>query len=189
MYKIVEFSHLLINDYFKRFKHENMVFVDATCGRGSDTIFMAKLLSTIGHVYSYDIQQIALDYTLDELKKENIENVTLKLKSHEFIDETNLDLIIYNLGYLPNGDKSITTNHESTMASLKKVLSRFWLNPDMLIIIVLYPWHEEGKIESSMIDEYVKSLSSKDFLVCKYQNYNRPTSPYILTISKNNLKK
>ena len=59
----------------------------------------------------------------------------------------------------------------------------------MLIIIVLYPGHEEGKIESSMIDEYVKSLPSKDFLVCKYQNYNRPTSPYILTISKNNLKK
>ena len=55
----------------------------------------------------------------------------------------------------------------------------------MLIILVLYPGHTEGKIESDLIDNYLFNLSSKQYLVTKYQNYNRPTSPFILTISKN----
>ena len=40
-------------------------------------------------------------------------------------------------------------------------------------------------IESNLIDEYVKNLSSSLYLVTKYQNYNRNLSPYLITISKN----
>jgi len=187
MYKIVEFSHLLITDYYNRFKHDNMVFVDATCGRGSDTIFMAKLLKENGKVYSYDIQEEAINYTSKVLKENKIENVVLYLESHEAIKELTLDLVIYNLGYLPNGDKSITTNHVTTLKSIELVLSRMWMNPNMLIIIVLYPGHEEGLIESQIIDNFAYNLDSKKYLVCKYLNYNRPTSPYIITISENHL--
>lgn len=185
MFKIVEFSHVLINEYFKKYKHDDMVFIDATCGRGNDTVYMANLLNDNGHVYSYDIQEEAINYTKQVLIEKNINNATLKLKSHEFIDEDTIDLIIFNLGYLPNGDKTLTTKADTTISSLKKVINRICLNPDMLIIIVLYPGHEEGKLESDLIDEYLFNLSSKDFLITKYQNYNRPTSPFILTISKN----
>lgn len=184
MFKIVEFSHLLITEYFKKYKHQNMTFVDATCGRGNDTLFMAQLLKDSGHIYSYDIQQLAIDYTQDVLFKNNINNVTLYCESHEFIKEIDIDLIIYNLGYLPNGDKTITTKAESTIASLKKMITLMELNPKMLIILVIYPGHSEGSIESKLIDSYVKSLANNVYLVTKYQNYNRLSSPYIITISK-----
>lgn len=185
MYKIVEFSHLLIQNYINNYKHENMVLVDATCGRGNDTIFMANLVKEFGHIFSYDIQEEAINYTKDVLINNNINNVTLKLKSHEFIDEDSIDLVIFNLGYLPSGDKSITTKSDTTLNGLKKMINRIALNDNMLIILVLYPGHTEGKIESDLIDNYLFNLSSKQYLVTKYQNYNRPTSPFILTISKN----
>lgn len=184
MFKIVEFSHLLITEYFNKYKHQNMTFIDATCGRGCDTLFMANLLKDIGHVYSYDIQQLALDFTSDILSKNNIDNVTLYHESHEFIKEVDIDLVIYNLGYLPNGDKSITTKADSTMLSLKKMITLMELNPQMLIILVIYPGHSEGSKESELIDNYVKSLSNRIYLVTKYQNYNRLSSPYIITINK-----
>ncbi len=184
MFKIVEFSHLLINEYLKRNRHQNMTFIDATCGRGNDTIYMANILKDIGHVYSYDIQQIAIDYTKELLDKENITNVTLFNESHEFIKEVDIDLIIYNLGYLPNGDKNITTKCDTTLSSIKKMITLMELNPKMLIIIVIYPGHFEGKRESDAINNYVKSLPSNTYLVTKYLNYNQETSPYIITISK-----
>lgn len=184
MFKIVEFSHLLINEYFKKYKHSNMVFIDATCGRGNDTIYMANLLKDVGHVYSYDIQQEAIDYTNNLLNEYKIDNVTLKLKSHEFIDEIDIDLIIFNLGYLPNGDKSITTNKESTIAGLKKMITLMELNQDMMIILVIYPGHEEGLKESNLINDYVLSLPKNKYLISKYQNYNRPSAPYIINIVK-----
>lgn len=185
MYKIVEFSHILIKEHFNRINKNDITFIDATCGRGSDTIFMAKLLQNRGYVFSYDIQEEAINYTQNLLNLENINNVTLKLKSHEFIDEDDIDLVVFNLGYLPGGDKTITTKADTTIKCLKKMINRIAINDDLLIIVVLYPGHEEGKIESDLIDNYLYNLSSKEYLVCKYLNYNRPTSPYILTISKN----
>lgn len=184
MFKIVEFSHLLIKEYYERYKHSNMTFIDATCGRGNDTIYMARLLENSGIVYSYDIQNIAIEYTKQELLKQNITNVILKLESHENISEIDIDLIIYNLGYLPNGDKTITTKATTTIASLKKVLTLMELNPKMLIILVIYPGHDEGSKESITIDNFVKDLPSTEYLVTKYLNYNRPKSPYVITISK-----
>ena len=95
------------------------------------------------------------------------------------------DLIIYNCGYLPGHDKSLTTKASSTLASVKKALSIMAVNTNLLIIIVLYPGHPEGKVESDLIDSFAKELPSNKYLVSKYLNYNRPTSPYIITISTN----
>ena len=60
------------------------------------------------------------------------------------------------------------------------------MNKDnMLIIICLYIGHEEGMEESIVVDEFVKSLPSSEYMVSKYQNYNRPSSPYLISISPN----
>ncbi|MFR5891097.1 MAG: class I SAM-dependent methyltransferase [Bacilli bacterium] len=53
--------------------------------------------------------------------------------------------------------------------------------------MVIYPGHHEGLIESKLIDAFSYQLPSNLYLVCRYQNYNRPFSPYIITISKNKL--
>lgn len=186
MYKIVEFSHLLIKDFILYNKHQNMALIDATCGRGSDTLYMAKMVAGFGCVFSYDIQQVALDTALSVLKQNNLTNVTLNLGSHEFIKEDDFDLAIFNLGYLPMGDKTITTNHEVSLKAIQNLVIKMeHFEHNAMIIIVLYPGHPEGLIESQVIDEYAKNLSGSLYLVTKYQNYNRSTSPFIITISKN----
>lgn len=187
MFKIVEFSHLIIKEYINNSQLSFIRCLDATCGMGNDTIYLAELLKEKGHVDSYDIQEIAINATCEKLNNLNINNVTLYHKSHEFIDASLYDLAIFNLGYLPNTDKSITTKKETTMVAIEKLVSEIENNPNLLIIICLYPGHAEGKIESDFIDNYAINLNSKKYLVTKYLNYNRPTSPYIITISKTKL--
>ena len=58
------------------------------------------------------------------------------------------------------------------------------LNKDMMIILVIYPGHDEGLLESNLINDYVLSLPNNKYLISRYQNYNRPTAPYIITINK-----
>lgn len=184
MFKIVEFSHLLIKEYINNSPLSFIRCLDATCGMGNDTIFIANLLKEKGHVDSYDIQEIAIETTNSKLLENNFTNVTLYHQSHEFIDASLYDLAIFNLGYLPTCDKTITTKKETTMIAVEKLINEINTNPNLLIIICLYPGHKEGKIESDFIDKYVYNLDSKKYLVCKYLNYNRPSSPYIITISK-----
>ena len=184
MFKIVEFSHLLIKEYLEKNSNKFINCLDATCGLGNDTIFMAKLLSDKGHVDSYDIQLQAINETLKKLNQESITNVSLHHDSHENINPLLYDLAIFNLGYLPNFDKTITTMVSSTMNAISKLVNGIKTNPNLLIIICIYPGHEEGKKESNAIEEYVLNLYSKEYLVTKFLNYNRPTSPYIVTISK-----
>ena len=185
MFKIVEFSHLLIKEFYERNNKKDLTFIDATCGMGNDSLYMASLLNNKGKIVCYDIQEIAISKTKELLSSNNYNNVTYHLLSHEDFIEKKADLIIYNLGYLPTCDKSITTNSTSTLKSIKCGLDITSDNDDYLIIIVVYPGHFEGKIESDLVDEFVFNLPGNKYLVSKYMNYNRPTSPYILTISKN----
>ena len=188
MYKIVDFAKVLMKDFISSLSKDNIVCVDATLGNGNDSLFLSKLLNNNGHIYAYDIQEQALINSSILFKENNVSNVTMKLMSHEDIEEENIDLVIFNLGYLPGFDKSIKTNKDTTIKAIQNLIPK--MNKDnMLIIICLYIGHNEGMEESLVIDDYVKNLSPSNYLVTKYQNYNRPTSPYILTISPNKLTK
>ena len=105
MFKIVEFSHILIQEFYKRNKNKNLIFIDATCGNGNDTLFLAKTLNHVGTIIAYDIQKKAIEETQKLLANANFNNVIYHLSSHEYIIEDDFDLIIYNLGYLPGSDK------------------------------------------------------------------------------------
>ena len=98
---------------------------------------MAKLLSDKGHVDSYDIQLQAINETLKKLNQESITNVSLHHDSHENINPLLYDLAIFNLGYLPNFDKTITTMVSSTMNAISKLVNGIKTNPNLLIIICI----------------------------------------------------
>ena len=176
MYKIVDFAKVLMKDFISSLSKDNIVCVDATLGNGNDSLFLSKLLNNNGHIYAYDIQEQALINSSILFKENNVSNVTMKLMSHEDIEEENIDFVIFNLGYLPGFDKSIKTNKDTTIKAIQNLIPK--MNKDnMLIIICFYIGHKEGMEESFVIDDYVKNLSPSNYLVTKYQNYNRPTSP------------
>lgn len=185
MYKIVEFSHLVIKDYINL--NKNFIrCVDATCGRGIDTCFIANLLKDCGHVDAYDIQLDAINSTKQLIESYNIKNVNLCNSSFVNINPSMYDLFVFNLGYLPKGDKNITTKHEDTLYIIKKIIDYIPTNLNSLLIVAVYPGHEEGKIESDLINDLVSNLDSKTYLVSKYQNYNQLNPPYLLTITNKN---
>ncbi|MEJ7220935.1 class I SAM-dependent methyltransferase, partial [Staphylococcus gallinarum] len=85
----------------------------ATCGNGNDTLFLAQNVPN-GFVYGFDIQQLAITNT--EQKVATFSNVKLIKDSHNNVKQYikaehigKIDAAIFNLGYLPKGDKSIVT--------------------------------------------------------------------------------
>ncbi len=133
--------------------------IDATCGNGKDLLFLAKLLGGKGSLVAYDIQKEALEQaelTLSSLNEQERSIISLKLASHEHFTEENAALIVYNLGYLPGGDKSLTTMTASTLTSLKNALTT--LKPGGLLSVTCYPGHEEGAREALAVRAFFEEL-------------------------------
>lgn len=91
-----------------------------------------------------DLSQSAAINNTDKLLKDNKkENYRLFNESHENINVTlknykgKISLILFNLGYLPNGDKNIMTNHISTVNAIKNSFEM--LNNKGIILIVIFP--------------------------------------------------
>ncbi len=177
MPKITDIAHLLLENHIK----PGNTVIDATCGNGYDTLFLAKLVGPNGIVHSYDIQEDAINKA--KYLTKDFQNIIFHLESHENIDITNINSIIFNLGYLPTGNKEITTMLESTKNALIKLLERFEQNKDMLIVIVVYPGHPEGQKESTWLLDFGSNLDSS-FLVSRYMMLNQNNAPYIISISK-----
>ncbi|MBX7065607.1 MAG: class I SAM-dependent methyltransferase [Parachlamydiales bacterium] len=171
---------ILAKETWKQFLKKSDLAIDATCGNGHDTLFLAELCSVIG----LDIQAAAIQNTA-ELLENHEKKAVLHRMSHEKIDELPLPhpprLIVYNLGYLPKGDKKITTMTESTLNSVKKGLEI--LGPGGALSITCYPGHEEGAREEIALEEWAKSLPSDRWLVCHHKWLNRKGAPSWLWIS------
>ena len=89
---------------------------------------------------------------------------------------------MFNLGYLPGGNKKITTTVLSTMKALEILLKEAQKH-NMLIILVLYPGHPEGFIEANAVEEFANALDPGLFLVSTYRNSNQSLSPYLISIT------
>lgn len=174
---IIKLAHMLISDSID----ENSVVIDATLGNGHDTNFIAPLVKK---VYGFDVLEQAI--TNSKERNEMYNNIEYILDSHANFDKyinDQVDLIIYNLGYLPGFDKDYTTTSESTMTSIKKGLDL--LKKGSSMIITIYIGHDNGKVESSDIESYVKDLNKYEFDVMKHQLMNKDNfPPYIIQIVK-----
>ena len=116
------------------------------------------------------------------------ENFTFILDSHANIDKyikPKVDLVIFNLGYLPKGDKNITTTWDSTITAIKKSLEI--LSPRGKIFITVYPGHPAGELESEKITEFLANLDYKKYTVLKMNFVNKINNPpYVLVIGHKN---
>lgn len=174
----------IVNNMLKSFVKEGFKVLDCTVGNGNDTLLLAELVGQAGIVYGFDIQDIAIENTKNKLKDEGyLDRVFLIKDSHEklskYINEK-LDLIIYNLGYLPKGDKNLKTHADSSLNSLKEALELIKNNG--LILITVYTGHEGGTEEKEVIENLLKSLNQKEYNVLKYDFLNQMNDPPILYI-------
>ncbi|NGX28451.1 MAG: hypothetical protein K940chlam1_00630 [Candidatus Anoxychlamydiales bacterium] len=186
------FPHLkLAQSYWKKFLKKGDVAIDATVGRGHDSNFLAPLLlgKDLGELFCIDIQEKAITTSknlLDkELRKELFKNITFILDSHEDFKKNidiKVNLIVYNLGYLPRGDKTVTTKVKSTLLSLE---SAFKILADKgAISIMCYPGHTEGQKEEIAILDYLRNIDNKKFNICYHKWINKEKAPSLIWIEK-----
>jgi len=179
----VDFSHLLLKEHIEA----GSVVLDATTGNGLDTKFMAELVGEGGHVYGFDIQEEAIEETEILLKETGLcDRVSLFCAGHEdmetYITEE-LTVAIFNLGFMPGGNKEIKTEKESSLKALKSAIKL--IKEDGLIILVMYSGHPGGQEEKDTLMDYSESLKQEDFNVAHYHFINQKNSPgELLTIKK-----
>ena len=166
---------------------EGDTVVDFTMGNGNDTLFLSKAVGIEGRVYAFDIQEEALTSTREHLIANGApENYTLICASHhrvkEFVKEP-IKAGMFNLGYLPrSGKKAVTTMRETTMPAVEAAIEL--LAPDGVLIVAIYPGHEEGALEGEMLREYFSTLSKYRICPSEFKILNSPTSPYFFLVEK-----
>lgn len=162
------------------------VAVDFTMGNGHDTLWLSNAVGEEGKVYAFDIQPQALESSKHLLENENApKNYTLILDSHSnvknYVNEK-ICIGMFNLGFLPGGDKSITTKRDTTMVAIEAAIDL--LDADGALLIAVYPGHEEGTIEGNLIDEFLSTLDRKQLCACKFKIVNSPTSPFFFLVER-----
>ena len=158
--------------------------VDFTMGNGHDTEFLSKTVGPSGKVYAFDIQKQAVESTAKNLRDAGCpENYTLILDSHhnagKYVNEK-IKAGMFNLGWLPGGDKTITTMRETTMPAIETAIGL--LGEDAVLTVAVYPGHPEGDAEGHMLEEYFATLSRYKLCITKIKIVNSPTSPYFFLI-------
>ena len=185
--KILPFSRTLLRKAVK----QGDIVVDATLGNGHDTLFLAELVGEHGKVFGFDIQEEALISTKKRLEEQKLfDRVTLFQQGHEEVRASipavhhgRVTAAIFNLGYLPGGDKSIVTRPSTTISAIEQLLEI--LAPEGIIVLVIYHGHDEGAIERDHLLQYVQDLDQNAAHVLQYRFLNQKNNPpFIVVIEK-----
>ncbi len=173
-------------DIIKRVIAENVregdICIDATAGRGNDTLFMAQLVGESGHVTAFDIQQDAVDSTKKLLEENGVSHrADVLLKSHSemdaLFDEGSVSCITFNFGWLPKGDHSVSTKKETSIEAIEKGLRL--LKKDGIMTLIIYYGRDTGFEERDAILEYLPTIDSEKYTVLEMPFVNRPNCPPI----------
>jgi SAM-dependent methyltransferase len=186
-------SHLdLAPFYWSQIVQIGDTVIDATCGNGQDTLKLCQLALSIdkGKVYAIDIQEQAIKSTSHYLESHLApawrERVMFQQGCHSRfpseISPCSVKLIVYNLGYLPGGNKAKTTEGFTTLQSLNQ--AQMLLQPGGLISITCYSGHPAGAKEQEEILAYAAHLSPKEWNCCQHIWLNRQQSPSLLLMQK-----
>lgn len=134
--------------------------IDATVGNGRDTLFLAERVGPDGRVFGFDIQAGALSAAQRRLGMR--ENVTLLHASHaDMLRQLPADAagriaaIMFNLGYLPGGDKTVITTAATTIAALDVSLAL--LRGGGRLSAVVYPGHDGGAAETVAVRHFMST--------------------------------
>ena len=166
--------------------------IDGTMGNGHDTLALAKLVGPEGTVIAFDIQPMALENTKALLEAEGMKDhpgIRLILDSNANVKnyvepgEAGIAAILFNLGYLPGGDKTVTTTKEETLRAVSDAVEL--VKPGGLVATVLYSGHEQGEEEKQALLDWAKELPAKAFHVAYISMWNqKKCPPEILLITR-----
>ncbi len=181
MYELLDISKMFLTS--GKIKPDS-VLADFTMGNGYDTEYLCRLVPK-GRVYAFDIQQQAVKHTSERLKNAGLTNASLILDSHanakNYID-CKIDGGLFNLGYLPGGDKTIHTMRSSTLPAIQSAIEM--LNKGCVLVINVYPGHQEGRLEGELLQEELAKYDKKQFCITYFRIINSPDAPFIFAVER-----
>lgn len=180
-------ARYLSHDVLKEAVQTGDTVIDATMGNGYDTLFLCELVGEAGKVIAFDVQQAAVESTRKRLTEAGvIERAALYCRGHEHMDEAGVQdvaAIVFNLGWLPGGDKSVTTLWETTKIALEKALTL--LKQHGVLLLCAYPGHAEGDRERAEVINFLASLPPQRYNVLHQKFLNAgPGAPENFVIQK-----
>lgn len=172
-------THKIVSEHFA--ERGKGLAVDATCGNGFDTEFLAQM--GFEKVLGFDVQDQAIESSRQRLSTAGYTNAQFILDSHEnlrlHIHEP-IDCAMFNFGYLPNADKNVTTTSSSSVAALDAALSS--LSKAGLITLLCYPGHPQGALETETIKAWLLQLSSPWVTETHLASAPKATAPILFVV-------
>jgi methylase of polypeptide subunit release factors len=163
------------------------VVVDATCGNGHDTLFLARLVGSEGKVWAFDVQEDALSAAEKLLRGEGcLPWVRLVRDGHERIAEHVREPVraaVFNLGFLPGREEGVVTRPDTTLSALEQATEL--LLPGGIITIAIYTGHPGGAEEAAAVGQWSAGLPSRIFNAWQSRQLNRSAAaPYLVLVEK-----
>lgn len=163
--------------------------VDATVGNGYDTLFLAHHVGPQGTVLGFDVQKAALAGAREMLKfVGSMGRVSLIHDSHSHLENylpqgARVQAAMFNLGYLPRGNRQIITRPETTIAALEASLRHLAANGR--ITVLAYRGHQGGILEYEEVRKFLEDLPETEWSVEEFAgSSDSPTAPRLFRIAK-----
>jgi len=131
--------------------------VDATTGAGRDTLFLSRAVGSSGRVHAFDIQPQALAGARASLTAAGLAGrVRWHLECHSraarSIEPARPDAIMFNLGWLPGGDRAVVTRPQTTITALDALAAQ--LRTGGRLSVIAYRGHAGGSEEATAVSEW-----------------------------------
>ncbi len=184
---VLRSARWIASDVLHQVIQEGDTVIDATLGNGHDTVMLAELVGPSGKVYGFDIQADAVGRTSALLMDNSLlERCELYAEGHQNISNRVHEPVkaaVFNLGWLPGGDKSITTLWETTQIAISSALSL--LVKGGVCTVCAYPGHDEGDRERFALMNWLSTLRPQEFNVLHHRFLNAgPGAPECFVIQK-----
>lgn len=163
--------------------------VDATAGNGHDTLHLATLAGPDGMVWGFDVQDEAIENTRILLAEHDAEKTVTLIKAchtemKKHIPDTytgKISAVMFNLGYLPAGDRSVITTPSTTITALESALDLIRVGG--VVTVLMYPGH--NKDEAQEVIMWAAGLDQKRTEALWYRFPNQKNSaPFLLCLER-----
>ncbi len=165
--------------------------IDATCGFGRDTLFLAQAVGSQGRVLAMDIQCVAVEKTRAALREAGFSGVAdVLLRSHAELGQVVpagwrgfVGAVTFNLGYLPGGDHGITTTWQETGPAL--MVATDLLRPGGVLTVIAYTGHPGGADEKEGVERELRLLDPEKWVLEVHQpEKGRRSPPWLYVVRR-----
>ena len=161
------------------------VVIDATAGNGHDTRVLSELVGPEGIVYGFDVQPKALENARGAVT-DCLASIRFIHAGHECMKEHidpehigRVAAVVFNLGYLPGGDKTLTTACDTTIRAIESSLEVLYSGGVLTVVCYRHP---EGQLELTAVRELLQALPQSGYVCMETAFMNQRGNPPVVFV-------